>query len=1060
MRSPRFLLACLLSSFAAFWGAPSYAQINPDQTLGAESPIVIPNVEIKGDLADVIEGGAIRGGNLFHSFSDFNVLELERVYFANPVGIDSILSRVTGNDLSNIFGTLGVDGTADLFLINPNGIIFGPNVNLDIEGSLYATTAEGISLGENVFSASKPEQSQLLSVSPSTSLLNYLTSSSGNIENRGQVFAGENVGLSANNLDLEGQITAGENVSLLAADAIKIRDTSENPFVAFASGDLLVQGNQQVDIVALSHRDSGLFSYGDMVIRSSSPVSGDAHYSNGGSFRVETLEGGLGDLHSPIDPVIRSLGDVSFGSYAGASLHILTAGSVTVPGTIVITGKDTSDFVVENVFVSNIDTSILIDGSLQPTLDIRAGMPVEEIGLPLGLSGVNGFFQSPGPPAFISSPAIGTVPTSGNIEIGGIFMFGPDASNGIILLKNNYADNGLDRNIQVGVVIANGEFGGFQGDSSRVIIDSGEDVNIIRGMDVSSAAGSGGDVSINAGGTVFVPGAGISTEVGPTALGSGGDVEIIANSIVLDNAAQIATSTQGQGQAGNILIIVSDFFIARQGSLLRSDTFGSGDAGDITIRGEKAAIIFDGLGVNVLGEQTSSGLFSFVRSAPSFGLRGTGRGGNISINTRSLSLTGGAQINADSLAEGNAGNIKIEVNEGVNVSGFFFSTANGRTSGLPSAITSQVRLETTDNEAAVQPTGNGGSIEIQANTVTLDNLAVIGTSTSGRGNAGSVFVHADDSISISNLSNIRSDVGPGGVGTGGDITIETNSLSLRDGGQVIAGLLSSRTLSGGIGSGGNIRIDAPDSVEISGTAKLDLAVADPLDPSQILVLLGEPSQLTTSAVEGTIGRSGDIAINTRSLNVEAGGVIRASALNSSNAGNILINANDTLSIDADSILQITNSEISTTSAQSAGGSIFARMGKVRLYGDSDIQSNVASGSENAGNITLVADSILAFDDSDIIASAAAGSGGNITLSTPAFFGENYLPDSQAPFEDNDRVDINATGRLSSGNIELPDVSIVENNVSELPDNLVNTESVVASSCIARSENSDGTLVVH
>ncbi|NEO80385.1 filamentous hemagglutinin N-terminal domain-containing protein [Moorena sp. SIO4G3] len=92
---------------------PAVAQIVPDQSLGDNPSVVKPNVEVKGIPADLIEGGATRGDNLFHSFSDFNVGDLQRVYFANPAGINTILSRVTGSNISKIFGTLGVDGAAN-----------------------------------------------------------------------------------------------------------------------------------------------------------------------------------------------------------------------------------------------------------------------------------------------------------------------------------------------------------------------------------------------------------------------------------------------------------------------------------------------------------------------------------------------------------------------------------------------------------------------------------------------------------------------------------------------------------------------------------------------------------------------------------------------------------------------------------------------------------------------------------------------------------------------------------------------------------------------------------
>ena len=83
------------------------AQIVPDGTLGAEGSRVTPNVQIKGGAADRIDGGAARGANLFHSFQEFNVGNGQRVYFANPANVRNILTRVTGNNLSNIAGNLG-----------------------------------------------------------------------------------------------------------------------------------------------------------------------------------------------------------------------------------------------------------------------------------------------------------------------------------------------------------------------------------------------------------------------------------------------------------------------------------------------------------------------------------------------------------------------------------------------------------------------------------------------------------------------------------------------------------------------------------------------------------------------------------------------------------------------------------------------------------------------------------------------------------------------------------------------------------------------------------------
>ncbi len=120
------LLSSLVYSFLLLT-APAKAQVTPNTTLGNEASRLTPNQVINGASADRINGGAQRGINLFHSFGEFNIGNGQRVYFGNPVGVENILTRVTGASTSNILGTLGVDGAANLFLINPNGIFFGQN---------------------------------------------------------------------------------------------------------------------------------------------------------------------------------------------------------------------------------------------------------------------------------------------------------------------------------------------------------------------------------------------------------------------------------------------------------------------------------------------------------------------------------------------------------------------------------------------------------------------------------------------------------------------------------------------------------------------------------------------------------------------------------------------------------------------------------------------------------------------------------------------------------------------------------------------------------------------
>src|SRR5919202_6812904 len=199
-------LAFGISGISIVLGAKqAVGQLNPDTAPDRNLGTTVRELNSQTDL---IEGGTRpqkgtqNGPNLFHSFSEFNVLQGRAVYFQNPTGVENILSRVTGNSASNISGTLGVFGKANLFLINPNGMIFGANATLDVEGSFVATTANAILLGDTGrFSASEPASSNLLTIQPSALFFNQLPTQA--IVNRSKAF-----GFSQNT----GQLTQGLHV--------------------------------------------------------------------------------------------------------------------------------------------------------------------------------------------------------------------------------------------------------------------------------------------------------------------------------------------------------------------------------------------------------------------------------------------------------------------------------------------------------------------------------------------------------------------------------------------------------------------------------------------------------------------------------------------------------------------------------------------------------------------------------------------------------------------------------------------------------------------------------
>ncbi|NER48026.1 MAG: filamentous hemagglutinin N-terminal domain-containing protein, partial [Symploca sp. SIO1A3] len=555
-----FLLSCLLFPSLevlgvgfAFCLLPSVlAQIIPDATLGSEGSRIIEGLEIQSSLgdskalplrADRIEGGALRGANLFHSFLELNVLDGQRVYFANPAGIENILSRVTGSNGSDILGTLGVLGEANLFLVNPNGIVFGHNAQLDVAGSFVASTENELNFSDgSSFSATNPEAPQLLAINVTPGMQWGTSEPQAAIVSQGNLAVGQDLTLAGSRLTLSGQLQAGRDLTLLATDTVKIRDSTNHPFIASADGELLVQGNQMVDIFALNHPDSGLFSGGNLVLRSANSIIGDAHYWSEGTFKIEQLDSNSGSWLSPNDPVIRANGDVSFDSYQGASLHIFAGGSVKATGDIEITGADATNGIQETVTLSD-GTKVEIDGKNEPTLDIRAG--TNAFGTPVGRTG------DPEPINFTDN----NTPSSADITINGTIT----NNQGLVFLTNQYQPNALAGNITVNNIDVKLR-GNNIGNGGSIVIDSHGNFTLMGIMSASTfGEGDAGDISIQASGAVELDGADsiIFNNVEAGGVGNAGNISIKADSFSLTDGAQLISTTFGEGNAGSISIQAS-----------------------------------------------------------------------------------------------------------------------------------------------------------------------------------------------------------------------------------------------------------------------------------------------------------------------------------------------------------------------------------------------------------------------------------------------------------------------------------------------------------------------